>query len=229
MITLAIETSVRPGSIALLRNDVCLGQVDLEQPGRRHGQTLHTSAKQLLDQHRLQPRDCDAISVSVGPGSFTGLRVGIVFAKTFAYVTGCRLAAVDSLLAVAEFAEAAIDRLVVVSDAQRKELFVGEYQRDTQGEWARIGEIQLASQAAWIDSLSNESVAGSCIEQLRDQLPATATIAALRSHSPTAESVGQIGQRMIADGRTADMWKLVPLYFRRSAAEENWERRLAAR
>ena len=165
--------------------------------------------------------------MSVGPGSFTGLRVGIVFAKTFAYVTGCRLAAVDSLSAVAESAASQIGSLIVVSDAQRNELFVGRYRRDDHNVWVRASEIQIASQQAWIDGLSDECVAGPGIDKLRDRLPNSVMIADLESHSPTAAFVGRIGRRQIAEGQLADMWNLVPFYYRRSAAEENWDRRQA--
>ncbi len=224
---LAVETSTRPGSIALLENERVLEQVTLEQPGRRHAQLLHVSAKAMLANHGLAPADVGAIAVSIGPGSFTGLRVGVVFAKTFAYVTECKIAAVDSHLAVAFGAESLTSKLTVISDAQRRELFVGEYARTDSGGFVQTKPITIAAQADWLSTLTDEHVAGPSVEKLAEQLPSGVTIAAVSSHEPTAAAVGQVGHRMVANDELTDAWQLVPFYLRRSAAEENWERRQA--
>src|SRR5438552_3091101 len=99
-LTLAIETSGIVGSIALCSDGERIEERTL-QLGRHHGQSLIPELRQLLEDHRRKPRDCDLIAVSIGPGSFTGLRVGVVCAKTLAYVTGSRVAAVDTFHAIA--------------------------------------------------------------------------------------------------------------------------------
>ena len=101
-VILAVDTSGMCGTIALRRDGELLAERELEQSRRRHAQTLISEVKELLDAHGLVSADVDIAAVSHGPGSFTGLRVGIVFAKTLAYVTGCRIAAVDTLQAIAE-------------------------------------------------------------------------------------------------------------------------------
>src|SRR5262245_22963627 len=100
MLTLAVETSGPVGSVALLDGEQCLDERVLEL-GRHHGQALVPEIGRLLAGQGRMPRDCALIAVSAGPGSFTGLRVGIVCAKTLAYAAGCRVAAVDTLLAIA--------------------------------------------------------------------------------------------------------------------------------
>ena len=82
---LAIETSGFEGSIALSENSDVLAQRELARAGRRHAQTLVLEVAELLESHSLQPDQIDVVAVSHGPGSFTGLRVGVVFAKTFAW------------------------------------------------------------------------------------------------------------------------------------------------
>lgn len=101
MLTLGIDTSGLGGSIAIARDGNCLAERALSRTGRRHARTLVAELKALFDDTRLRPHDCNTVAVSIGPGSFTGLRVGVVCAKTFAYATRCTLVAVDTHLAVA--------------------------------------------------------------------------------------------------------------------------------
>ena len=114
------------------------GLGELRSSGR-HAQTLVQQIGELLRTHGLKPHDVQLLAVSKGPGSFTGLRVGMVCAKTFVYATGCRFIAVDTFAAIAEnCASADVTRLFVIEeDAQRDDLFVGEYHRARKGSGAR--------------------------------------------------------------------------------------------
>src|SRR5207302_9751075 len=89
-----------------------------------------------------KPRDCQLVAVSVGPGSYTGLRVGVVCAKTLAYVVNCRLAAVDTLQSIACNSPVDVAVVEVICDAQRGDLFAGTYARDVHGEWVPRGGVQ---------------------------------------------------------------------------------------
>src|SRR5690606_11422639 len=131
-----------------------LGERDLSRAGQRHARTLVPELRDLLAGHSLAAHDVQTVAVSIGPGSFTGLRVGVVCAKTWAYATGARLVAVDTLLAVAQQAGDAVQRLQVVSDAQRNELFVGRFERTAEGIWGRHEEIAILSVEEWVAGLS---------------------------------------------------------------------------
>ncbi len=95
-------------------------------------------------------RDLSAVAVSIGPGSFTGLRVGVVCAKTLAYATGCRLAAVDTLRAIAANSPADVVRVHVLADALRGDAYVASYER-IDGSWTAQVPPALAVAAAWLD------------------------------------------------------------------------------
>src|SRR5687768_2419931 len=101
MLVLSIETSGTGGSIALVDDRACLAERSLSQAGRRHARTLVFELKQLLAEREVAPGDLGAVAVSIGPGSFTGLRVGVVCAKTLAYAVSTKLVAVDTFLAIA--------------------------------------------------------------------------------------------------------------------------------
>ena len=98
---LAIETSTARGSVALLRRDELVGEFVLAED-QRTAQSLFPAMAQLLAQAGWAPRTIDLVAVTSGPGSFTGLRIAVTAAKTFAYGCGASLVAVDTLQVLAE-------------------------------------------------------------------------------------------------------------------------------
>src|SRR5688500_8967170 len=98
---LAIETSTRVGSVTLGRGDEVVQTVEMPEQ-RRHTVDLMPTIDKLCQRHSLAPADIGEMYVSVGPGSFTGLRIGIATAKALAQVLGMRLIAVPTLEVVAQ-------------------------------------------------------------------------------------------------------------------------------
>ena len=121
-IALAVETAGRVGSLCLRDRDGETELVTLDPAGRRNARTLVPEAVALCERHGLRLADVGLVIVAVGPGSFTGLRTGVTFAKTLAFAAGADAVAVPSHLSVRRVAEAADPtgtRLRVVSDALR--------------------------------------------------------------------------------------------------------------
>ena len=217
---LALDTSGMAGSIALARDGVLLAERSLAQAGRRHARTLVAELASLFVECGSSPDQCEAIAISVGPGSFTGLRVGVVCAKTFAYATGCQLTPVDTFEAVATGVPAEVHEVAVIDLAQRGELFVGEYHR-TADRWERVGEITIEPAEAWAAARRPElHVVGPGLARLRGSLFPEAACLPVEYDTPQARHVATIGARQLRDGRTVDCWSLEPFYLRRSAAEE---------
>jgi tRNA threonylcarbamoyladenosine biosynthesis protein TsaB len=236
-VILAVDTSGMCGTIALRRNGELLEERELEQSRRRHAQTLISEIKEILDAHELASADVGIVAVSHGPGSFTGLRVGIVFAKTLAYVTGCRIAAVDTLQAIAEsvtsetFSE--INRLHVVSDAQREQLFVSDFRRAETGFWEASGPIDIVDCDGWLNSAANQAgsefaVIGPGLAKVADGLPESVRCLPEEMWTPRAANVAAIAERLAADNQFADPFELEPFYLRKSSAEEKREAKLEA-
>src|SRR5205814_2216971 len=97
---LILETSGRAGSVALAAGESLLCTRRLDET-RRHARDLAPAVRELFHTQGWKPRDIQAVFVSRGPGSYTGLRVGITSAKVFAYATGCALVGVDTFSAIA--------------------------------------------------------------------------------------------------------------------------------
>ncbi|MDZ4685631.1 MAG: tRNA (adenosine(37)-N6)-threonylcarbamoyltransferase complex dimerization subunit type 1 TsaB [Planctomycetaceae bacterium] len=216
---LGLETSGLTGSIALDR-DGAVEQRELATAGRRHAQTLVAEMRELLHAHGLRPADVNALAVSIGPGSFTGLRVGVVCAKTFAYATGCRVIAVDTLAAVAQQAPPEFTRLWIISDAQRGDFFTAHYTR-TDELWQRDDDVRVVHGPTWLPMLTaDDIIAGPATSRIVPDSTLAHIIRDDWATRPTAAGIIAIARPRLMAGQQDDLWTLTPLYIRPSAAEE---------
>jgi tRNA threonylcarbamoyladenosine biosynthesis protein TsaB len=182
----------------------------------------------VLEQVGWRPADVQLIAVTLGPGSFTGLRVGITSAKTLAYATGASLIGVNTLAALAEQVPCDAEQLFAVIDAGRQELYVGQFARDG-GHWLRIGPGSIQSIDAWLAGLPRGAiVTGPALAKLASRLPADVTVAPASNWKLMATTVGRVGWRHYETGQRDDPFQLTPLYLRRSAAEEKADEQAAA-
>lgn len=224
MLTLGIETSGRDGGLALVNDGRVLGAVELSRTGRRHARTLVSELAALVTRCGLRPRDIECIAVSIGPGSFTGLRVGVVCAKTLAYAVRCPVVAIDTLAAIAANSPAEVKAVDVVVDAQRGDLFVGRYERTDSGEWHCPAGLRIESCERWLaerepDLPVTGPAAASLVLHSSDLLVLSA-----ECFEPRADLIARLGERAALSGRTDDLWGLEPRYIRKAAAEELAER-----
>jgi tRNA threonylcarbamoyladenosine biosynthesis protein TsaB len=179
VLILAIETSGKEGSVALLENETVLGRLSI--PAGHTARRLAPSLAQLLASRGIAPAQVQLIAVSTGPGSFTGLRVGVTTAKTLAYAIGCDLIGIDTLDALAAKVSRPAGHAVelqVVLDAQRRELFLGRYglaagePASAAALWKRQGATEVIATEAWLAQLSPQTlVSGPGLKRLADRLP----------------------------------------------------------
>lgn len=231
---LAIETSGLLGSIALsVQGGIRERQLATE--GRRHAQTLTLEIQELLQACGLEPGELRGVAVSLGPGSFTGLRVGLVCAKTLAYALGCPLLGVETFASIVENLEhttwsaAASSCCFVVSDAQRGDFYLAEYHTDAEGRRARLGDFRIVPGREWAAGLTAaDIVLGPGVSRLQDaDTPATLCRESW-SLQPSAHAICRIAESRLRQGAYDDPWTLGPIYLRPSAAEEQRARRDAA-
>jgi tRNA threonylcarbamoyladenosine biosynthesis protein TsaB len=145
---LILETSGRTGLVALAEGPRLLSCHRLVET-RRNGRDQAPAAAQLLTEQDWRPKQINGVVVSRGPGSYTGLRVGIMSAKAFAYATGCRLLAIDTFAAVAEQAPADVQRLDVLADAQQDRVYVQSFARGPEG-WRALTPLAIRRFADWL-------------------------------------------------------------------------------
>ena len=227
MIVLGVETSGPVGSFALRRDGRCVEERFLPELGRRHARALVPEIVAFLSRHDLRLKDVEAAAVSVGPGSFTGLRVGVTFAKTLAYTLDVRLSAVETFAAIAEQCVSA-SSVAVIADAQRRGVMLGRYHRMANGCFRRDGEIELVSLERLTDAVADADViAGPGITAVGASHLGGFALAAPHQALPRASTIARLGEAQINRGEIADVWTLEPLYVRKSGAEETREQRIA--
>jgi len=220
---LAVECSGKFGSVAALEGTDVLEDFLLDS-GRRTAQTLAPAIARLLRQVAWQPRDVELVSVTEGPGSFTGLRIGVTTAKTFAYATGAALVGVNSLRVIAEQSPLNGERLWCVMNAEREQFFAACFQRDAGG-WRESEPTRIVDMATWLGQLRDDDlVSGPGLETqgLVSRVPA---VCEATCWLPRAAMVGIVGLRDFQAGQYSDCWSLLPQYFRESAATEKARRK----
>jgi len=218
---LALETSGRDATIAALEGHErqaahLLREVAIVGP-ERTAQFLAPRAQELLREVNWLPCDIELVAVAIGPGSFTGLRIGVTTAKTLAYAVGAQVIGINTLAALAAQAPADAAPLWVVMDAQRQELFAAKFDA------ARnlIHAPAVLTQPAWQHLLQpGDHVTGPGLRRLHVDLPDTVQSVPLNAWQPMATTVGQLAWQEYQAGRRDDLWQLVPIYYRQSAAEE---------
>jgi len=224
--TLAIETSGLAGSVALADGDRLLVVRRLPE-GSRSARTLAPTMRAALADAGWQPADVELVGVSVGPGSFTGLRIGVTTAKTFAYAVGALVVGCDTLEVIARGMPPA-ERMVVALDAGRGELYSAEFGAPMRGEPAdelaglkRLRNSHIVGIDEWLGRLApGVMVGGEALNRLADRLPAGVLAADRDAWTPAAAEVARLAIERKRAGTLDDVWKLKPVYLRLSAAEE---------
>jgi tRNA threonylcarbamoyladenosine biosynthesis protein TsaB len=225
VLVLAIETSTLTGSVALLEDRRLVGCVTLD-PKQRTAQSLAPAMAAQLRSAGWQPRHVNLVAVSHGPGSFTGLRIGVTAAKAFAYAVGAEVLGVNTLEVIAFQAQLDSQLLWPVIDAQRGQLFAALFRHNNGGTWELLEPTCIMDSDEWIGRLTTGvGVSGPGLSRLVERLPQDVLIEDQQRWTPHAATVGQLAVRRHQSGERTDLWSLVPHYYRPSAADEKWAAR----
>jgi len=203
---LLIESSGRTARVGVVRAGTIVARRELTET-RRLARDLAPTIGELLREASLQPKQLDGVMVSVGPGSYTGLRVGIMAAKAFAYATGCKLIAVPTFAAIALEVPAEAGEIWVVGDALQGLIYLQRFLRG-----APVDDLRIVAAAEVLPALHPTRVFG---PGLAVHAPESARVIL----EPSLESVFGAGQRLAPLSREA-LFALEPLYLRGSSAEE---------
>lgn len=225
---LALDTSTLVSSVALAGRDRLLAELTV-QVKKTHSERLMPHVEQLLNLADTGKNAVEAVAVSIGPGSFTGLRIGLATAKALAYAMRIPLVGVPTLAALAFGCPVPGALLAPTMDAQKGNVYLAVY-RWQNGELVEVAAPAVAGReaaAARLAALGGPTVLlGEAAELCPDSFRAAGIIVA-EPHvaMPRAASVAFFGYRLLDAGAAADPMTLEPLYIRRSEAEELWEKR----
>ena len=198
-----------------------------------HSETLMPHIETALAMARVKKDELDGIAVSIGPGSFTGLRIGLASAKMMAYALHIPLIAVPTLEALAHHCVCEGVRLVPVMDAQKGYVYAQEFSWRADGDTLTLHEessLAILPLTEVIPGLSKTEqpvlLLGDAMQRKVDvELPVNVRLAPIHARMPRAACVGLSALTRLARGETDDPVTAVPLYLRRSEAEVLWEKR----
>jgi tRNA threonylcarbamoyladenosine biosynthesis protein TsaB len=240
VLILALDTSSPSGSLAVLRDEKVIGVVSTAT-GEVYSSRMFRELEFLLSELSVRMDEFDLFSVAAGPGSFTGLRVGLAAVKAWAEIYRKPIAAVSALQAVAVQAHSNAALIVPVLDARRGQLYFGLYRRTRSGRECRLaldGEEYVMTPAEFFEALRNRAAGAEFAivtpqpelfsdSRLHDVVSQN-EVANLNARVEPASSVlapfiGQIGFSLSQRGELADPLTLDANYVRRTDAELHWK------
>jgi tRNA threonylcarbamoyladenosine biosynthesis protein TsaB len=199
---------------------------DQFQHGLQHAAQMIPMISRLCRAQHIPPRDFREIYVSAGPGSFTGLRIGITLAKTMWLATGVKVVAVPTVKVLVENAPPEAEHVIIVLDAKRDQIFTSRFDRTPQGTWHQASGALLSDLPAMLDTSPRPvHLLGEGIPYHRKFIADDTQIVVTPEDTWRARAtiVAAIGSAMARAGDFADPMKLTPLYVRRPEAEEKWK------
>lgn len=229
---LALDTATLVSSVALATRDKLLAELTI-QTRKTHSEQLMPHIEQILALAGVSKDALEAVAVSIGPGSFTGLRIGLATAKALAYALRVELIGVPTLDALAFGCPVPGVVFAATMDAQKGNIYLALYHWSPTG-LQQIAPTRVVNHLEAFAELSKLSqpvlVLGEAAQLYREAIDATGLLLTAEPHiaMPRAGSVAMLGWNILDSGVRHDAMTLEPLYIRRSEAEELWERRESA-
>jgi tRNA threonylcarbamoyladenosine biosynthesis protein TsaB len=227
---LGIDTSTRSGAVGLIENDVVLAET-LQSIALTHSETLLSAIQHVLHEGGCDVGSIDGWAISLGPGSFTGLRIGVSTVKGLAFATGKPIAGVPTLDALAAQISPTPYLICPVLDARKGELYTASYRYHASGVLTRVSEYRAVEPEILIaEAIETTLFVGSGIatygQKLRAALPSLALFAPLPLHLLRGATVAHLGMERLLKKDTLDASTFTPIYVRASEAEVKWREKV---
>lgn len=184
---LHIETSTKQCSVALAYKGKLLTSRVLNSESFSHNEKLHLFISEILEEANLKPKQLDAISVSKGPGSFTGLRIGVAAAKGFCFALDIPLIALNSLeILVQSVTQAEVELIIPMMDARRMEVYTAIF--DGNKNWINQTSALVLSQNSFKEIVKDKTVLflGNGINKFQELIPEINLIHSFENNYPNA-------------------------------------------
>jgi tRNA threonylcarbamoyladenosine biosynthesis protein TsaB len=165
---LNIETSTKNCSVSIAQNGENIAIKEMANEGYSHAEFLHVFIEKLLEENGLKTKDLHAIAVSQGPGSYTGLRIGVSAAKGLCFAVDIPLIAVETLTVLAHQVNVANGLIIPMIDARRMEVYSAIF--NSKLEKTRGVEAQILDETTFLDINETIYILGDCQEKIKTVL-----------------------------------------------------------
>lgn len=223
MKVLGIDTSSQTGSIAVVDGDTLLAERALTS-GHTHAKRLMSAVDWALGMAGLSTDELDGFAVTTGPGSFTGLRIGISTIKGLAFAARKPVAGVSTLESLVHQFPMFPHLICPILDARKGEVYTALYRSEGHMKWKQLAEDCVAAPGRWVERIAELCLFvgdGLCAYGglIREALGGLALFAPPYLNVVRASIVAHIGIKEIRGGNAVDVSRLAPHYIRRSDAE----------
>ena len=221
---LAIDTSQKTVGIAILADNVVLADIYINS-GRHHSDTLLPAMEKTFRLAGLQLNDMDLFAVTLGPGSFTGLRIGAATIKGLALATGKPVVGISTLDALAYGAVHTGKQMICpMLDAQKNQIYTALYRPNVGTGMERVREEQVIDVDRWLSRLDKDTFflgdgAMKYHQRISMRFLSSSCIAEGRQNHVSAAAVAVLAQDQFQRGEQLELLKFTPRYLRPSEAE----------
>lgn len=225
---LGIDTSSMAASVAVIEDNKLICEYTINTK-KTHSQKLMPMIENMLGLSDLNVREIDAIAVCEGPGSFTGIRIGMATAKAIAHVNDIPVIGVNSLEALAANMNLCDKKICSILDAQRNQVYTGRYQYEGT-KLVEIKEIGIQQIDELLEELAQSGeqwiLVGEAVYKYEDKIREISNIEipAASNNVTKAGSLCSVAKVKFDEGKDIfDCYTVNPLYIRKSQAEEQYE------
>jgi tRNA threonylcarbamoyladenosine biosynthesis protein TsaB len=209
---LNIETATRNCSVSIARHGEVIALKEVADSGYSHAEKLHVFIEQVLLESQLRFTDLQAIAVSQGPGSYTGLRIGVSAAKGLCYALNIPLIAVDTLQVLAAQVPVSDGLIVPMIDARRMEVYSAIY--DGQGQLVRGVEAQIIDENSFSENSQKFYFIGDCQAKCQDVLKAEHHVFLPEIEFPSAREMAELSYQKFSQNQFEDLAYFEPFYLK---------------
>ena len=225
MRVIAIETATMAGSIAIIDAARVISEITLNARAT-HSERLMAAIDRLLGDSGLAIDDMDGVAVSIGPGSFTGLRIGLSAAKGLSYASGKPLIGIPTLDALALNMTFSRYLICPIQDARKGEVYTALY-RPGDNSPEKMTDDMAVDPSALAGMITQKTVfLGDGVNRYREllmkQLGELYNEAPIPLQLPRASNVAMLALKRLEKGDTDDPFTMIPRYIRKSEAEIRW-------
>ena len=209
---LNIETATKNCSVAIAKNGETVLCKEIAEEGYSHAEKLHVFIEEVLAESGISVHDLAAIAVSQGPGSYTGLRIGVSAAKGLCYALNIPLIAVDTLLTLAAQAKVSEGKIIPMLDARRMEVYSAVFSAGLDTE--RSVQAEVIDENSFQDITETVYFVGDCAEKCKPVLTKENFIFLEDIKYPSAAAMGKISYDKFKISDTVDVAYFEPYYLK---------------
>ena len=224
---LLLETSGSSGIVALGFGSTIVAHRVLEI-AKRHVSDMAPAIAEMLKECGWEAKNLDAIATGIGPGSYTGLRIGLMSARTLAMMTGARLLGISTFEILAQHClEVGHAKVEIIADAQQDKIYAQRFENN-KSNLTSASELKIVSAIEWIANRDiSFAIAGPGVPKVLPLISANQGMVVEQSGNINKESFLALALKKLFSHHSDDPLSLQPLYLRRSSAEEQWDKRIA--